>query len=122
MKLRVEYEYPNRTKGNTLSNDSPRGESIEPSKKSNKHAKVPNSPNSSIYNINDLQILKSKYDTIVEYTVHLTAERDMIAAQHDVLKREYTSELKKKEKTSPRSSNSLTSKSDAEENKTVKVI
>ena len=95
----------------------------EIAKKSTKLSKIPNSPNSSsIYNINDLQILKSKYDTIVEYTVHLTAERDMIAAQHEVLKREYNSELKKKEKSSPRSANSLASKSD-DENKTItKVI
>lgn len=51
---------------------------------------TPSSPSAAgIYDANDLQILKSKYDTIVEYTVHLTAERDMIAAQLDVLKREY---------------------------------
>jgi hypothetical protein len=50
---------------------------------------TPSSPSAAgIYDANDLQILKSKYDTIVEYTVHLTAERDMIAAQLDVLRRE----------------------------------
>mgnify|MGYP003385672062 FL=1 len=63
---------------------------------------TPSSPSAAgIYDANDLQILKSKYDTIVEYTVHLTAERDMIAAQLDVLKREYSNmneQNKKKEK------------------------
>lgn len=60
-----------------------------------------------VYGANDLQILKSKYDTIVEYTVHLTAERDMVSAQLDVLKREFNSEVNKKKgdkKSSPRAS------------------
>ena len=48
--------------------------------------------------VNDLAILKSKYDTIVEYTVHLTAERDMIVTQLDVLKREYNVEMNKSKK------------------------
>lgn len=50
------------------------------------------------FDVNDLAILKSKYDTIVEYTVHLTAERDMIVTQLEVLKREYNNEINKTKK------------------------
>lgn len=64
-------------------------------KKSSSNSK-PGAPSSgSGGSMDDLQELKRKYDAIVEYTVHLTAERDMIVTQLDVLKREYNSELAK---------------------------
>ena len=44
----------------------------------------------------DIQELKVKYDAIVEYTVHLTAERDMIVTQLETLKKEYNAEMLKK--------------------------
>lgn len=48
--------------------------------------------------VSELEALKSKYDAIVEYTVHLTAERDMIVTQLELMKKEYNSELKQSKK------------------------
>ena len=41
----------------------------------------------------ELLSLKEKYDAVVEYTVHLTAERDSIVAQFEDLQREYAREV-----------------------------
>ena len=46
-----------------------------------------NSGNSS----KELEALKKKYDAVVEYTVHLTAERDTILAQLEVAQRQLAS-------------------------------
>eukprot|EP01039_Chlorochromonas_danica_P008733 gene8732-9623_t len=40
----------------------------------------------------ELQNMRKKYDAVVEYTVHLTAERDAIVAQLENLQREYKKE------------------------------
>lgn len=50
--------------------------------------------------INDVAVLKNKYDSIVEYTVHLTAERDLIVNQLETLKKEYNAEVSKNKKAS----------------------
>jgi hypothetical protein len=44
----------------------------------------------------ELQTLRKKYDAVVEYTVHLTAERDAIVTQLDTTQRELTKEKSKK--------------------------
>jgi hypothetical protein len=44
----------------------------------------------------ELQTLRKKYDAVVEYTVHLTAERDAIVTQLDTAQRELTKEKSKK--------------------------
>ncbi len=54
---------------------------------------VPGSPES-IYA--ELQSLRKKYDAVVEYTVHLTAERDYHFTQLEELKREIAKEKSKK--------------------------
>jgi hypothetical protein len=58
---------------------------------------MPGSPGSTAGST-DLEALKAKYDAIVEYTVHLTAERDMIVTQLEVMKKEYNNELKQGKK------------------------
>mmetsp|Transcript_17664 Transcript_17664/g.35749 ORF Transcript_17664/g.35749 Transcript_17664/m.35749 type:complete len:307 (+) Transcript_17664:55-975(+) len=44
----------------------------------------------------ELQTLRKKYDAVVEYTVHLTAERDAIVSQLETANRELTKEKTKK--------------------------
>lgn len=44
----------------------------------------------------ELQSIRKKYDAVVEYTVHLTAERDAIVAQLEVAQRELSKEKSKK--------------------------
>lgn len=41
--------------------------------------------------VKELEALKKKYDAVVEYTVHLTAERDTILAQLEVAQRQLAS-------------------------------
>lgn len=53
-----------------------------------------NAPSSAIFS--ELQGLRKKYDAVVEYTVHLTAERDFHFSQLEELKRELTREKAKK--------------------------
>jgi hypothetical protein len=47
----------------------------------------------------ELQSLRKKYDAVVEYTVHLTGERDAIVSQLDSAQRELTKEKGKKRDT-----------------------
>lgn len=44
----------------------------------------------------ELQSLRKKYDAVVEYTVHLTAERDYHFSQLEDLKREFAREKSRK--------------------------
>jgi len=44
----------------------------------------------------ELQGLRKKYDAVVEYTVHLTAERDAIVSQLEASQRELTKEKSRK--------------------------
>jgi hypothetical protein len=44
----------------------------------------------------ELQGLRKKYDAVVEYTVHLTAERDAIVSQLESSQRELTKEKSRK--------------------------
>jgi hypothetical protein len=44
----------------------------------------------------ELQNLRKKYDSVVEYTVHLTAERDSIVGQLESAQKELTNRDKRK--------------------------
>jgi hypothetical protein len=57
------------------------------------HDEVPGSPESIF---TELQSLRRKYDAVVEYTVHLTAERDYHFSQLEELKKEVAKEKAKK--------------------------
>jgi hypothetical protein len=56
-------------------------------------AEVPGSPEAIFA---ELQSLRKKYDAVVEYTVHLTAERDYHFTQLEELRREYSKEKSRK--------------------------
>lgn len=110
MKMHVQYSYPRAEEESRKGRDkeSPRKEkasvahgSPEPYKDSPKG--TPGSPGAGAPS-SDLEALKTKYDAIVEYTVHLTAERDMIVTQLEVMKKEYNNELKQGKKSDKKSS------------------
>ena len=46
----------------------------------------------------ELQSLRKKYDDVIAYTVHLTAERDSLITQIEEARRELTREAQKKKK------------------------
>lgn len=62
--------------------------------------------------ITELQSLRKKYDAVVEYTVHLTAERDSIVAQLENSQRELLKEKAKKKNDNNQSPNGNQLKSD----------
>lgn len=62
----------------------------------------------------ELQNLRKKYDAVVEYTVHLTSERDSIVNQLEVVQRELN-----KEKSKKRDGSSGTGKNDKNEKRVV---
>lgn len=98
MKMHVSYTYPRpeeeseEGKGRKIK-ESPKKES-KSSGSNNSHSSPEPYKDSAGTGSSDLEALKSKYDAIVEYTVHLTAERDMIVTQLEVMKKEYNNELK----------------------------
>ena len=55
--------------------------------------------------ISELQSLRKKYDAVVEYTVHLTAERDYHFSQLEEVRREYAREKSRRKSGSDGSSN-----------------
>jgi uncharacterized coiled-coil DUF342 family protein len=55
----------------------------------------------------ELTTLRKKYDAVVEYTVHLTAERDTIVAQLEELQREFTREVSRKKEGTPKGSSRI---------------
>jgi hypothetical protein len=57
------------------------------------NAPTPSSPE---VMLTELQNLRKKYDAVVEYTVHLTAERDSIVTQLEDLQRELNKERSKR--------------------------
>lgn len=96
LKLSVDYNYPKKssTPINFPSQTSPTPDNINTSSTNHSSSHIANNNSSS--DLRDIQELKVKYDAIVEYTVHLTAERDMIVAQLETLKKEYNNEMNKK--------------------------
>jgi hypothetical protein len=60
----------------------------------NFHENEPCQPANSGVDFNEeLKNLRKKYDTVVEYTVHLTAERDLVIAQMSELKKQLNREV-----------------------------
>lgn len=72
--------------------------------------------------MNSLQNLRKKYDSLVEYTVHLTAERDMLFTQIEDLKHELTKERGKKKDGSNGSSGELSMLSNQETARVVEKV
>jgi hypothetical protein len=108
LKLKVEFQLPDATKSNTDANrESTRratpsvSENVESirsrlsanSEGNTQDAQSVASPDAIF---SELQTLRKKYDAVVEYTVHLTAERDAIVSQLDTANRELTKERSKK--------------------------
>lgn len=118
MKMKVEFTYPDVTKSNTEANRgnaagrSPLptvSENVETvrsrlsaasdqaaaavSASSREDGVSATSPDAMFA---ELQTLRKKYDAVVEYTVHLTAERDAIVSQLETANRELTKEKTKK--------------------------
>lgn len=100
IKLKVEFRYPEVT-GAGASSSAGRSPT-QPNKPDLRAGLVRNgSPDDSQANtpevmLSELQNMRKKYDAVVEYTVHLTAERDGIVAQLENLQRELNKEKAKK--------------------------
>lgn len=62
---------------------------------SNSNNNIPSNSSPEVI-FSELQNLRKKYDAVVEYTVHLTAERDSIVNQLDLVQRELNKEKSKK--------------------------
>lgn len=84
MKLKVEFTYPSPDR---VSTPIARGANFE-------HSQTSASGGDNI--LNELQTLRKKYDAVVEYTVHVTAERDTVVAELEELKKENARDPKKK--------------------------
>ncbi len=101
IKLKVEFKYPevvpvrsaaaenvdgvrNRLSRNEASNNASSGNVLS----------APSNSPEVIFT--ELQNLRKKYDAVVEYTVHLTAERDAIVSQLETSQRELVKEKSKK--------------------------
>jgi len=103
-KLKVEFQY-NDDRNNEV-NPSPQTNKINENAE-NLRSKLLRSNNNTTIDSNDnvsalkneYEALKKKYDAIVEYTVHLTAERDTIVAQLEETQRDLSRELTKKRTT-----------------------
>lgn len=107
MKMKVEFVYPDhnppagRSAGVANKVPSSVAEGVENvrnrlarSTGDNDAASLGNSPE---LILTELQNLRKKYDAVVEYTVHLTAERDSIVGQLEVAQKELNREkLRKK--------------------------
>lgn len=91
MKLKVEFTYPSPDR---LSTPAARGASLEQTQTSGSGG------GDNV--LNELQTLRKKYDAVVEYTVHVTAERDTVVAELEELKKEGARDPKKKGGSSPR--------------------
>eukprot|EP01041_Mallomonas_annulata_P013183 gene13183-27882_t len=109
-KLRVEFTLPKSSEDGTGGTDSARStntplNSVSESMDSvRRRLPKPDSTSSSKISENatpetifgELQNLRKKYDAVVEYTVHLTAERDFHFSQLEELKRELNKEKSRK--------------------------
>jgi hypothetical protein len=86
MKLRVEFRYPDLLQRQA----SPAAE-----KSLSRSDSAQNTGGSYEAVFTELQTLRKKYDAVVEYTVHLTAERDTIVAQLEEAKNSYAKDGRK---------------------------
>jgi hypothetical protein len=100
VRLKVNFQYddkPNIRKNENILSDNAE---ILKNKLSRIEASIPTSPtNDAIKNdaiLSELLALRKKYDSVVEYTVHLTSERDTIISQMEELQKELNRERQKK--------------------------
>lgn len=104
-KLKVEFHYPDNesAEASSVHNDIPSiSQNIDNVR--SRLTKVATSPKKQMDEnpgspeaiFAELQALRKKYDAVVEYTVHLTAERDYHLAQLEDLRKEYSKEKSKK--------------------------
>lgn len=108
IKLKVEFIYPDHTptvsRGPTVSNNIPTSVSENVDSVRNRLTRnaaeadsVTTSGNPDLILV-ELQNLRKKYDAVVEYTVHLTAERDSIVGQLEAAQKELTNRDKQRKK------------------------
>eukprot|EP01033_Poteriospumella_lacustris_P000206 gene206-139_t len=108
VKLKVEFIYPDHTptvsRGPTVSNNIPASVSENVDSVRNRLTRnaaeadsVTASGNPDLIMV-ELQNLRKKYDAVVEYTVHLTAERDSIVGQLEAAQKELTNRDKQRKK------------------------
>lgn len=91
VKLKVEFKYPSQAPRATSSRQSTgAAESKASSARGEESGSAPE------VMVSELQAMRKKYDAVVEYTVHLTSERDSIVAQLESLQRELNKERAKK--------------------------
>jgi hypothetical protein len=98
IKLKVEFRYPEQSSVRSSSADRGFGPDafragVARKPSTDDSASVANTPE---LMLTELQNMRKKYDAVVEYTVHLTAERDAIVAQLENLQRELNKEKAKK--------------------------
>ncbi len=105
IKLKVEFRYPEvrapaPVRGPSAApSDSAEGVRTRLSRSENQSARVDDTvapSGSPDLVLSELQNLRKKYDAVVEYTVHLTAERDAIVAQLETSQRELVKEKGRK--------------------------
>lgn len=94
IKLKVEFKYSTHTSSHTTSARSHSSETELRSGLARNDEPAGNATPELV--VSELQAMRKKYDAVVEYTVHLTAERDAIVAQLDNLQRELSKEKAKK--------------------------
>jgi hypothetical protein len=100
IKLKVEFKYPEIVQARAApeSVEGVRSRLVRnegSTNSSNKNVSMV-STNSPEVIFTELQNLRKKYDAVVEYTVHLTAERDAIVSQLETSQRELVKEKSKK--------------------------
>lgn len=110
IKLKVDFKYPDATAASTPSSGKsttmpPVSENVRSKLSVDNPSNTPSAngtgdESSMGNNLAELQALRKKYDAVVEYTVHLTAERDAIVSQLDTSQRELAKEKNGKRKDS----------------------
>ena len=103
MKLKIEFIYPENLA--EISSSSKDQNTSVPANLNALRNKMPSSdPSTNNFSANtspdtifsELQSLRKKYDDVIAYTVHLTAERDSLIAQYDESRRELNREISRR--------------------------
>lgn len=93
IKLKVEFRHNGQATTSSSSTRPTGDEDLRSSLARSNHTKDKGTTNAAPEVVmTELQNMRKKYDAVVEYTVHLTAERDAIVAQLENLQREYKKE------------------------------
>jgi hypothetical protein len=116
IKLKVEFKYPENLSNSPHRPATNASENSEAIRNKLKSEPIPISSSPEVI-FSELQNLRKKYDAVVDYTVHLTAERDSIVNQLDAVQRELNKERSKKGK-----ENSGSSKSEKNEKRVVERV